>query len=105
MKLLKQWLETKAYQVKFTTSRQEVPHLMREFMPEIVMVDIMQKEVIHDLKENENTRNVLILLMSGYTKGHNYLQLSVDDIIEKPFNLPLLELKLKKLLKKAGQII
>ena len=105
MSLLKQWLESKTYLVKITTSRNEVPHLMREFMPEIAMVDIMQKGVIYDLKEDENTRNVSILLMSGYSKGHNYLQLRVDDIIEKPFNLPLLEFKLSKLLKKAGQTI
>lgn len=105
MTLLKQWLESKTYQVKITTSREEVPQLMREFNPGIVMADIMQKQVVEDLKENENTRNVPILLMSGYTKGQNNLHLKVDDIIEKPFNLPLLEVKLKKLLKKAWKFV
>jgi DNA-binding response OmpR family regulator len=101
MKLLKQWLESKNYLVKITTSRKEVPGLMREFMPEIVMADIMQKETVNDLKENENTRGIPILLMSGYSNGLNELHLKVDDIIEKPFNLALLEVKLKKLLKIA----
>lgn len=105
MSLLKQWLESKTYQVKITTSRKELPRLMREFMPGIVMADIMQKEAVQDLKENEYTRNVPILLMSGYTKGQNNLQLKVDDIIEKPFNLPLLEVKLRNLLKKAGSLV
>ena len=102
MGLLKQWLESKTYMVKITTSRKEVPRLMQEFKPGIVMADIMQKDVVEDLKEDENTRNVPILLMSGYTKGQNNLQHKVDDIIEKPFNLPLLEVKLRKLSKKAG---
>ena len=102
MGLLKQWLESKTYLVKITTSRNEVPRLMREFMPGIVMADIMQKEAVQDLKENEKTSDVPILLMSGYTKEQNDQQLKVDDVIEKPFNLPLLEVKLKKLLKKVG---
>lgn len=79
-----------------------MPHLMQEFKPGIVMADILQKNAVEDLKENEHTRNVPILLMSGYTKGQNDLHLKVDDIIEKPFNLALLEVKLRKLLKKTG---
>ena len=102
MGLLKQWLESKTYIVKITTSRKEVPQLMLEFKPGIIMADIMQNEVVQDLKENENTRDIPILLMSGYTNGQHNLHLKADDIIEKPFNLPLLEVKLRKLLKKAG---
>ncbi len=102
MGLLKQWLETKTYTVKITTSRKKVPQLVRKFKPGIIMADIMQNEVVQDLKENENSRNVPILLMSGYSKRQDDLYLKVDDIIEKPFNLALLEVKLKKLLKKAG---
>lgn len=103
MSLLKQWLETKTYLVKITTSRREVPQLISDFMPGLVMADIMQKEAVYDLKENETTRNIPILLMSGYTTGQNEIHLKADDVIEKPYDLPLLEIKLRKLLQKTGQ--
>lgn len=99
MGLLKLWLESKTYEVQITGSRRDVPRLMSEFKPGIVMADVMQDKVVQDLKENERTRDIPILLMSGYSKKQNDLHLKVDDIIEKPFNLPLLEVKLKKLLK------
>jgi DNA-binding response OmpR family regulator len=101
MELLKLWLEAKAYEVKITTNREDVPHIMQEFKPGIVMADIIQQQVIADLKENKHTCNVPVMLMSGYNKQPESLLLNADDIIEKPFNLPLLELKLIRLLKKA----
>ncbi len=97
MSLLKLWLESKTYKVKVTTSRTEVPNLIRDFKPEIVMADIMQNKVVQDLKENVNTRDIPILLMSGYSMKMDELHLKVDDVIEKPFNLALLEVKLKNL--------
>lgn len=102
MDLLKSWLETKTYEVKITTSREDVPRLMREFKPGIVMADIIQQQVISDLKQNEHTCDIPVMLMSGYTKRQDSLHLKADDIIEKPFNLPLLEFKLNKLLKNTG---
>jgi response regulator RpfG family c-di-GMP phosphodiesterase len=75
---------------------------MREFKPGIVMADIIQQQVISDLKENEHTCNIPVMLMSGYTKMQDSLHLKADDVIEKPFNLVLLEFKLNKLLKKTS---
>lgn len=102
MNLLKSWLEIKSYQVKITTSREEVPRLVRDFKPGLVIADIVQNRVITDLKENANTSNIPVLLMSGYSKGLENAGSGADDVIEKPFNLSLFEFKLKKLLKIAG---
>ena len=102
MGLLKTWLEAKTYQVQITSSRREVPQLIHDFKPSLIIADIIQNQVVQDLKENEKTRNIPILLMSGYTKGQEVINLNVDDVIEKPFNLPLFEYKLQKLLKKAS---
>jgi DNA-binding response OmpR family regulator len=101
MDLLKCWLETREFEVAITTNREDVPRIVLEFKPRIVMADIIQQQVIADLKENINSRNIPVLLMSGYTKRQDSLHLNADDVIEKPFNLPLLELKLNKLLKQA----
>lgn len=100
--LLKSWLESKTYEVRITTSREDVPRIIREFKPVIVIADIIQKQVIIDLKENKFTCNIPVMLMSGYTKRQDTHHLKADDVIEKPFNLPLLEFKLNKMLKQAG---
>jgi CheY-like chemotaxis protein len=102
MALLQSWLERKKYEVKFTSSRQEVPLIIRDFKPGIVVADILQNNVIEDLRDDEHTKNIPILLMSGYTKGQENYQLKIDDVIEKPFNLSLLEKKIARLFKKAG---
>lgn len=102
MSLLKSWLEKKAYEVKYTGSQEEVPKIMKEFDPELVIVDVLQKEVAEQLKTNKKTRAVPVLLMTGYTSVPANSQLPVDDTIEKPFNLPLLEKKIARLIKKSA---
>ncbi len=98
MTLLKSWLEKKAYKVKYTGSGEEVPVIMKEFAPELVIVDVLQKGVAEHLKADEHTRSVPVILMTGYTLRSKNNHLPVDDIIEKPFNLPLLEKKIEKLI-------
>lgn len=44
MFLLKMWLERKNYKVKYTANQQEVPHLVREFNPRLVIVDYTAPE-------------------------------------------------------------
>lgn len=102
MNLLKSWLETRKFEVEITTNGEDVPRIVREFKPGIVMADIIQQQVIANLKENKNSSAIPVMLMSGYTKREDSLHLNADDVIEKPFNLPLLEFKLHKLLKKVG---
>jgi CheY-like chemotaxis protein len=97
MTLLTLWLENKAYKVKYTGNIEEVQELVKEFNPQLVMVDILQKEVIEQLKDNEKTREIPVLLMTGYATRQKNSQVPADDVIEKPFNLNLLERKIEKL--------
>lgn len=99
MHLLQRWLENKKYKVKVTTNGEDVIKIVDEFQPQLVIVDILQNKAINELKQDEDTKYIPILLMSGYTSGNEKLHLEIDDVIEKPFNLPLLELKVAKLLK------
>ncbi len=99
MTLLKNWLEKKTYIVKFTGSLEEAPKMVKEFRPGLVLVDVLQKDVIEQLKNDKKTNAVPVLLMTGYTLRQINKQLPVDDTIEKPFNLPLLEKKIEKLIK------
>ncbi len=98
MSLLKSWLEKKSYTVMFTGNEDTVISLMCEFEPQLVIIDVLQKDIIEKIKSKVKTRSVPLLLMTGYTLRQNNTQLPVDDTIEKPFNLPLLIKKIEKLI-------
>jgi DNA-binding response OmpR family regulator len=101
MSLLKLWLEKRNYQVKFTSSREEVQVLVQTFQPTLIIADILQQQVIDDLRMNLFTKYLPILLMTGYTKNQETQwnrTFDVDDIIEKPFNFAMLEYKVERLM-------
>ena len=98
MSLIKKWLEKKDYKVKFTGSHREALRLMKDFKPSLAIIDILQHAVAVDIKANPEFENVPILLMTGYTSTYPPKKLPADDSIEKPFDLPLFERKIKNLL-------
>lgn len=98
MSLLKSWLEKKSYRVTFTGDPEEVIDLTKRFTPKLVLVDVLQKQAIEKLKSDRETRNIPLLLMTGYTTRQKASDLPVDDTIEKPFNLSLLEKKIEQLI-------
>lgn len=67
MTLLKNWLEKKTYEVKYTGSQQDVAEIIKKFRPELVIVDVLQTEVVKQLKISEETRSVPVISMTGYT--------------------------------------
>ena len=99
MTLLKTWLEKRDYQVHYTGNVDEVPQIMTTFQPDIVMVDILQSKVAALLKANAETASVPILLMTGYANSKDYPSDNSDDVIRKPFDLEILEAKIKSLLR------
>ncbi len=98
MSLLKSWLEKKSYKVEYTGNGSNVPQLIKEFEPNLLLVDVLQKEAIYEIKNDGGTSNIPVILMTGYTLRQNTFEIPVDDIIEKPFNLRLLEKKIEKLI-------
>lgn len=102
LSLLKTWLERKTYRVHVTTSHKDVQAIIKQFEPQLVLADIMQNQAVRNIKENELTRNLPVLLMTGHSGRQRNEQYAADDFIEKPFNLSLLEIKMQQLLGKAG---
>ena len=100
MSLLKNWLERKRYDVQYTGNKDEVWKILKEFAPELIMIDVLQIDVIEQLKNNYVARPFLVLLMTGYTFRYINNDIPVDDTIEKPFNLRLLEKKIERLIDK-----
>src|SRR5687768_5568976 len=103
MHLLKRQMEKKGYKVKYTESNNDVLdiiyvlNILNAFFPRLILLDILQTDVLHQLKTNLHTNRIPVLLMTGYTKKSNGLHSLADDVIEKPFNLSLLEKKIEKL--------
>jgi CheY-like chemotaxis protein len=62
------------------------------------LIDVLYEEVIEELKMIPKINRVPILLMTGYSRDGNNETLRVNDTIEKPFDLPLLQQKIERLL-------
>ena len=104
MSLLKSWLEKKSYTVKYTGNPDEAVKIAKEFFPQIALIDVLKKDVAEEIKKDKETSSIPIILMTGYTVRQKINREFIDDTIEKPFNLPLLEKKIEKLLKISEQI-
>ena len=102
MSLLKIWFERRSYKVKYTSSGENIPQLMKEFEPKVVLIDIIQKDAAIEIKNNKETCDIPVILMTGYTSRHTPLEVMVDDTIEKPFDMQLLERKIDRLIDLAS---
>ena len=99
MQLLEKCLNKKQYEVEFTNAPAEVIQLIDEFNPELIIIDIAEKEMIPSIKSHDST--LPLLLMTGYAYRGSYSDLPVDNIIEKPFTIELLQSKINKIAAKA----
>ena len=102
MTLLQNWLGKKAYEVKFTGNTEEVFTIIEKFDPDLLLIDVTHSDLIRTLKVQPENKFVPVVLMTGYTFREASRKLPVDDAIEKPFNLGLLEKKIERLLQKTG---
>lgn len=102
LSLLKGWLG-KEYDVKFTVHDEDVPGMIKEFVPDLLLIDILQVNVLEELKSLVQSREIPVIVMTGNTiKDSQKFKSLADDIIEKPFETKLLEKKIEKFLKKTG---
>ena len=101
MELMKKWLEMKALEVRCTDKPDEVIPTVKEFTPDVVIVDVLQYEVAKQIKDESPATPLII--MTGYTTTyHDHLLSIADEIITKPFDLTVFEKKINNVLKKTG---
>lgn len=75
--------------------------------PDIILLDLVMPEldgfeVCRRLKANPATRNIPIIVLTALNDTDDYIQAiecGADDFMNKPFNLPVLQVRLKRLLK------
>ena len=104
MNLLKTWLQKKNYEVAFTGDKRQVISLIQIFDPQLILIDVLHREIVEKIKMTTHIDNIPILLMTGYTHPGSNAIAGVDDTIEKPFDLSLLELKIKRLMPSGIQL-
>lgn len=99
MTLLKNLLEKRSYKVKFTSKGEDVVPIAKKFAPDVVLIDVLQKAFIADLKTHPATSYIPVIMMTGYTWNNDvHKDLPVDDVIEKPFMLDQLQKKIQRTL-------
>ena len=99
LQLLEMWLERRRYDVKFTTKLDEVVGIMDVFNPDLMMIDLEQREIIPAVKSHNGL--VPLLLMAGYAYKGSYSDFPAENIIEKPFTLSQLQQKVDRLMKEV----
>ncbi len=83
----------------------------RKLIPDLVMLDIMMPlmtgfEVLVELKADERTRHIPVLLVTAQSKEHEVLrglELGAEDYITKPFSPNELAARVKKVLLRFGR--
>jgi DNA-binding response OmpR family regulator len=96
MSLIKDLLEKHDhnFEVKFTGTREKVPGIIKDFNPDLVIIDVLQKDALDILKTS--APDIPIILMTGETLRDRNVELEVNDVIEKPFVFDLLESMIRK---------
>ena len=100
LSLLKVWLEKKEYDVKFTVHEENVPDLINEFEPDLLLIDVLHVEVLRELKSLVRSKEIPVILMTGNSINdhHKYIK-QADDVIAKPFQVKALEKKIGRFLR------
>lgn len=86
--------------------------LCKQERPSLVVLDVMMPEVdgftvAGRIRKNEGTRNIPILMLTALSQLNdkvNGFNIGVDDYLVKPFEMEELEVRVRALLKRTGQI-
>lgn len=101
---LKIFLEYKSFHVRTVNSGLSLKSELVRSKPDIIILDVYirghadGREICRLIKSDINTRNIPVILMSASKRGlDKFEECSADVIIEKPFNLSDLLLKINSL--------
>lgn len=104
--MLKMIFQLHNYEVRTASTKSSLMAHIEIFKPDIILMDVLLdgangREICRELKENNYTKNIAIILLSGsHEHLRDYQECKADDIIEKPFEFEDVEKKIKPLLNK-----
>ena len=109
IKLVTDVLETEKYEVISCTNGVDALKLLDSVKPDLVILDIMMPymsgmEVLQKIRENPQTKDLTVILLTVVPKGEISLEemkrLGVEQFISKPFEIEQLVKIINKILKK-----
>ncbi len=101
MELIKGWLNKKGFETK-CVNEEEAIFVMREFKPDVVVIDVLQIEAAKKIKQEKELLNTAIIVMAGYNLTTDDYKIVADEVVDKPFNPKQIEEKIYKVLKHTG---
>ncbi len=107
--LLKYNLEKEGYKVKNAETGQEALQLIKNSIPDIVVLDWMLPdfsgiEVCKQIKRDKKLKTIPVLMLTAKSEAEDKIigfESGVDDYLTKPFNNKELILRIKSLLKRS----
>ncbi len=105
--LIKFVLKKENFQVAEANDGQDALRKISEESPDLIILDIMMprldgRAVLLQLKGDEKTKNIPVIVSSGKEKMREFFRVNPDiepeDYLEKPFRIKMLLEKVKKLL-------
>ncbi len=95
-------LEFEGYDVRVSTSGKDLQRMQRNELPDLILLDARLinedgRVICKELKSNEQTRDVPIIMLSAHLSERKLRQeCPVDDFLAKPFELDTLLNKVEK---------
>ncbi len=107
IELLRAFLQPMNYTIESALDGEDALKKVGQFEPDLVLLDVMipkidGHEVCSRLKSNEETRHIMIIMISSLSDLENEvmgIEAGADDYLSKPFNQLLLRTRIKSLLK------
>ena len=87
MQLLQDLLQLRGYEVKYSSTREEVPSMIRSFRPDLGLLDITQRAIIDEISLEATRNNVPVLLMTGHNSYPEKRENEFKYFIRKPFTI------------------
>jgi DNA-binding response OmpR family regulator len=101
--VLREALSFEGYDVKCLGQTKDIFPEIEDFRPDVVILDYLLNgtnggEICHQIKVNDKTSAIPVILVSAYPKVFKYLgYYGSDDFIPKPFDLEDFTSRIKKL--------
>ncbi len=112
LEILQYNLNAEGYQVKTAKNGKQAINLANDWMPHLVLLDVMMPEMdgieaCEELRKNKNLQNLIIIFLSA--RGEDFSQVAgleagADDYITKPIKPKVLISKIKAILRRLKNL-
>lgn len=112
LQLLEYTLSREGYEVQTIASGGRVPDAVREFQPDLVILDLMLPEVdgmelCRKIKSNPKTQHLPVIMLTAKSEESDVisgLELGADDYITKPFSPKVLIARIRAVLRRDKDV-